>query len=401
MSGLANAQKTKMTAWVFGLPNFMAAYNKLIPRFEKENPDIAINRIDMSWDELGQKVMMGFVTGGELPDLMEVPTGFVTPFIKLKMFTPVPERIISKEEIEEKCWPTTIDLIRREGVYYGMPHTFCTDVAGFVYNKQIWEKAGVSPEDCDTWENLMKVFQKLTITDSSGKITRAAMCTQHEDELIPGWALQYGGEILSDEGNRIYLNTDAGKKALQTYVDLFFRWKVTDLRIPRETFVKGQLSAVLVGPYYGKVLDQEYPSLQWGFFPTPSVTNRPPYFINSENWVRGVAKSSKNKEAAFRWIKFMTETDNAVEWALSAGEFPPIKDACYDERITTHSALGPLLPSLKYAVSIDSRNDDAYKEMWKEITDKLGFGKIGIAEAAAELEKQINEMWARYDALYK
>ncbi len=401
VSGLAQTQKTEITAWVFGYPNFMAAYDKLIPLFEKEHPDIQVNRIDMSWGELGQKVITGFVTGGNLPDLMEVPTGFVTTFIKMKMFAPTPEWVMAQDEIEEKCWPTTIDLIREEGIYYGMPHTFCTDINGFIYNKKIWQEVGVDPADCDTWENTMKVFQKLTIIDSSEKITRAGLITFHENELIPGWALQYGGKVLSDEGDKIYMNTPAGKKALQTYKDLFFHWKVADPRITRDAFTKGQVTAVMIGPYYGKVLDQEYPSLEWGFFPVTSVTDRPPYFINSENWVREVPKSSQKKEAAFTWIKFMTEPDNAITWALTTGEFPPIKSACYDERIANNPALGPLLPTLPYAVSIDIRNDSAYKEVWKEITDKLVFGKIEIDEAAAQVEKKVNEIWAQYDALYE
>jgi len=401
MSGLVNARKIKMTMWVLGAANFIPAYNDLISQFEKENPDIVVNRVDMGWDELHQKVTTGFVTGGDLPDVMEVPTGFVTPFIKMKMFTPTPAWVMSKEEIQEKYWPATLKLIYWDGQYYGLPHTFCTDTNGFVYNKELWEKAGVNPEECDTWENLIKACQKLTVTDSSGKIIRPAIVFDHLDELIPGWILQYGGKLLSDEEDEMYIDTPAGKKALQTYKDAFFRWKIADPKVTRDAFPKGNVAAVMVGPYYGFILNQNYPSINWGFFPAPSVSDNPPYFINSENWVREVPKSSENKEAAFKWLKFMTRTDNAIKWAFCSGEFPPLKDACYDERIRTRPPFSNLISTLQYAVAIDSRNDSAYSEIWESVTDKLKFGKIGVDKAASELEKRINKMWREYDALYR
>lgn len=398
--GLVSA-KEKMTMWVLGAANFIPAYNSLEARFEKENPDIALNRVDMGWDELSQKVTTGFITGGGLPDVMEVPTGFVSPFIKMKMFAPTPEWVMTKEQIEEQHWSATLKLIYWDGEYYGLPFSFCTDTNGLVYNKEIWEQAGVTPEDCNTWENFIETSQKLTLTDASGEITRPALALHHEDELIPGWILQYGGKLFSDEEDEMYINTPMGKEALQTYKDIFLRWKIANPKVSREAFEKGQLAAVMVGPYYGSILNQNFPSLEWGFFPTPSVSDRPPYFINSENWIREIPRSSKHKEAAFKWLKFMTNTDNAVEMELCAGEFSALKAACYDERMSSLPAFSPLLPLLKYAVPIDSRNASASSEIWGNITDKLKFGKIGVDEAALELEKRINEIWREYDALYK
>lgn len=401
-TGACGAKKT-ITVWVLGASNFVPGYNKLFADFEKENPDIKVNRIDMGWEELSTKLTTAFATGGELPDLTEVPVTFVSPFIKLGLFAPVPESVMTKAESEEKYWLQTLAFLLEKGKYYGLPATYTTDKIGVLYNKKLWRQAGVQPENAKTWEDFMKIAQKLTKRDATGNIIQVGLLNHggEEEETFFGWTLQYGGKVLTEDGKRMAFNSPEGRKALQTYVDVPDKWKVDDPKFPVDAFSKEQVASQLIGPYQGFILKQDFPSIEWGFFPQPKLTDKPPYFVLTVDWVRLVPKSSRNKDETFKWLKFMTDDKRAVYWALVCGEFPPLKKASQDPEILKDPALGPLAPLLQYGVAIDLKNANRFREMLYNVLDEILFHKISIDEGLAKMEREGNLIFEEYDALYE
>lgn len=396
--GEASAAGT-LKVWVFGAANFIPGYNKLFREFEVANPGLKVNRVDMGWDELNQKLITGFATGGDLPDLTEVPVTWVSPYITLEQFAEVPASVMSKAEIDKTHWPQTTVFLLHNGKYYGLPSSYTTDKIGILFNRKLWREAGVTPGNFKNWEEFMKTAQKLTKRDASGNITQAGLINHggEEEETIMGWTLQYGGKILSEDGKRWTFNTPAGKKALQTYIDVFEKWKVDDPKFPAwESFPQEQAASQLVGPWYGAVLTQEHPSIEWGFFPQPKITDSPPYFVLTVGWVRVVPKVSKNKEAAFKWLKFMTDIERAVYWELSIGELSAIKEATTHPDVLKDPALGPIAPLLPYGVAVDLRNGEKFRDMYYGTLDELLLGKISQGEFLQKVEEEGNKILAEY-----
>jgi multiple sugar transport system substrate-binding protein len=389
----------ELKVWVLGASNFIPGYNKLFGDFEMENPGLKVNRVDMAWEELSEKITTSFAAGGELPDLTEVPVTFISPYIPLGQFEEVPSSVMSATEIKQAHWPQTTSFLLHGGKYYGLPATYTTDKVGVLYNKRLWREAGVAPQQASDWEAFMKLAQKLTKRDASGAILQAGLENHggEEEETIFGWILQYGGKLLSGDGKRWVLNSPQGKQALQTYYDVPNKWKVDDPKLPWEAFSQEQSASRLIGPWYGFVLKQDFPSLEWGFFLQPKLTNAPPYFVLTVDWVRVVPKVSKNKAAAFRWLKYMTDIERSAYWSLACGELSAIRKANEQPEVLADPALGPLAPVLQYGVAVDLKNAQRFRDGFYATLDEILYNKISLDQGLAKLEDGANQVYKEYE----
>lgn len=91
------------------------------------------------------------------------------------------------------------------------------------YNKDMWEKAGLTDADIPkTWDEMIEVAKKLTIKDGD-KIVQAGLNFNddfHQNYLL-GLNYQLGENLFKEDGVTPNVNSDAMKKVMQMLVDMY------------------------------------------------------------------------------------------------------------------------------------------------------------------------------------
>jgi multiple sugar transport system substrate-binding protein len=122
-----------------------------------------------------------------------------------------------------------LDLGRVKGStgLYMIP--FSADAIVTYYNKAMFTAAGVPfPQANWTYAQFLSAAQKLTKTDSSGKITQWGLDLGYTFSWpvnIP-WMLGFGGSLLSADGTHTTFSAPGSIAGWQALQDLFFKYKV-------------------------------------------------------------------------------------------------------------------------------------------------------------------------------
>ncbi|MEK7112240.1 MAG: extracellular solute-binding protein, partial [Patescibacteria group bacterium] len=202
----------------------------------------------------------------------------------------------------------------------GIP--FMYDGLAFYINEEIFEKAGKSPPA--TWDDLRQLAIQLTSKDEQGAITQSGVAlgrTENVDnwpEILGLMMLQNGVSMRSPEGK---LAEDA-----LTFFSVFSSVDgVWDATLPPSTvaFASGKL-AMYFGPSWRAFeIRQQNPNLKFKTVPLPQLPKanpKEPDVAYASYWVEGVWARSKNKDAAWEFLKFLSSKESLEKMYQNAAK---------------------------------------------------------------------------------
>lgn len=129
--------------------NEAPTYQALVKQFEAANKDIKVKYVNVPFDQAQVKFDTAAGSKGA-PDVLRSEVGWTPAFAKKGFFAPLDGTEALKDQ--DKFQPSLIEQAKYEGKTYGVP--FTTDTLALVYNKALFEKAGV--EAPKTWDDLKK-----------------------------------------------------------------------------------------------------------------------------------------------------------------------------------------------------------------------------------------------------
>ncbi len=229
--------------------------------------------------------------------------------------------------------------------FYGVP--WILDTKYFFYNSAHMQKAKIDPSQLDTWDGVMKAARSLK---SSG-VTKYPLIWswQQAEALICDYTQllgAFGGKFLDDSGQPAF-NQAGGVAALE-----FMHQSIVDgLSNPtstqsleedvRHVFSAGQASMALNWTYmYGMANDPKESQIpgQVQVLQTPMGTVGRPGVNGS--MALSLAAQSKNQDAAWKYITYLTSQPVQNEFALSS---LPVWKSSYDDPtvVKTNPAVVP------------------------------------------------------------
>ncbi|MBC7333608.1 MAG: extracellular solute-binding protein, partial [Actinobacteria bacterium] len=176
-------------------------YEKWIEEYSKLHPNVKWNKVPTAGADLSKLFLA--LQSGENIDLYEPHNQFLGETIPNT--EPFPDDVLPVDAFRKEFMLIDENLI--DGKLYFYPA--CVMTVGMVYNKKMWEEAGLTEDDIPkTWDELAKVSELLTVKDNTGKITRCGFCLNTFTPYI--WiAMQYhqGRFLFSEDGNTANANT--------------------------------------------------------------------------------------------------------------------------------------------------------------------------------------------------
>jgi multiple sugar transport system substrate-binding protein len=341
-SGDAGAQATttvsegpatgNLTVWAMGAEG--ENLPKLMEQFQQANPGVKVNVTPVPWDAAHSKFTTA-ITAQTLPDAAMVGTTWMGEFADLGALDPTPQGFDNAG-----FYPGALDTTKVAGTQYGVPWYVETRLV--FYRKDLAAKAGITTPPTD-WDGL-KAMAKAMKEKAGAKygINLQPGGTGSWQTVMP-FAWSAGANLTSDDQKQFTFDTPEMQEGLK-YYQSFFTDKLAGADLPpnqtEAQFVSGQVPMFISGPWMAGSIaklggDAIKPNI--GVFRIPKAKSSTS-FVGGSNFV--VFKNSKNKDSAWKLVKFLSDAKTQASWFKMSSDLPAVKSAWQDPSI----ASDPLLP---------------------------------------------------------
>ncbi|KFG00226.1 sugar ABC transporter substrate-binding protein [Streptomyces scabiei] len=306
--------------------NEAPTYKALVKEFEAAHKDIKVKYVNVPFDQAQNKFDTAAGATGA-PDILRSEVGWTPAFAKKGFFLPLDGTDALKDQ--DKFQPSLIKQAQYDGKTYGVP--FVTDTLALVYNKELFEKAGV--EAPKTWDDLKKAAA--TVKDKTG-VDGYWGSTQayYAQSFLYG----DGTDTVDVAAKKITVNSAEAKKAYGTWLDLFDGKGLHKADTTadayahiQDAFVNGKVASIIQGPweitnfYKGEAFKDK---ANLGIATVPAGTSGKAGAPTGGHNLSVYAGSDKAKqEASLKFIDFMTSAKSQETIALKNSTLPTRDDA--------------------------------------------------------------------------
>src|SRR5258708_3039942 len=294
--------------------------------FEKENPGIKLKAIySGSYTDSLTKALTA-VKSGEPP--------VTSILLSTDMYTLIDEDAIQPfddliKTPEDKAWlksfyPAFMENSQTGGKTWGIPFQRSTIV--LYYNKEMFKEAGLDPNRPPaTWKEMTEYAQKLTKRDASGKVTQWGV--QIPSSGFPYWLFQAlvienGAILMNAAGTQTHYDKPEVGGALQYWLDLGDKYKVHPEGIvewgttPKDFFEK---KAAMIWTTTGNLTSiKNNAKFDFGVAMLPAGKQRGSP-TGGGNFYLFKKSTPAQREAAFKFIKWVTAPSRAAQWGIDTG----------------------------------------------------------------------------------
>ncbi|MDE2418135.1 MAG: ABC transporter substrate-binding protein [Burkholderiales bacterium] len=375
--------------------------------FTRENPDIKVNPIYAgSYQDTIVKALTAHKSG--TPPVTSV-------LLSTDMFTLIDEDAIVPidnfvKTSDDKKWLSSFYKAfmlnsQTGGKTWGIPFQRSTIV--LYYNKELFKAAGLDPNTAPaTWAEMADWAKKLTVKDATGKVTQYGV--QIPSSGFPYWlfqalAIENDAVLANEAGNAVKFDDPKVIAALQYWVDLakqgthpagIVEWGTT----PKDFFEK---KVAMMWTTTGNLTNvKNNATFDFGVAMLPAA-KRKGSPTGGGNFYIFKKATPMQQEAAFKFIKWVTQPERAARWSMETG-YVAVSEAAYaTETLRKYGRDFPAAvvarDQLPYAVAEFSTHDN--QRVTKALNDGLQAALTGAktpAQAMQDAQKEADRILRSY-----
>jgi multiple sugar transport system substrate-binding protein len=316
-----------ITVQISGSPDEANSYRVLADAFEKASPGAKVNLVVVPnpGDHIA-KLVTSF-SGGTPPDLFLVNYRRFGQFADREVIEPIGPVLAGSDRMrQEDFYPEALDSFRRDGVLQCMPTNISNQVV--YYNKTLFARAALAaPQTGWSWADFLASAKRLTAdTNGDGKTDVYGLGVEPQLVRVAPFVWQAGGEVTDHVANPTK-TTMLGPKELRA-LKFFIELRRVHRVVPSHAeFASEDLEARFAAGRLGMLIESRrvtttlrgVPGLDWDVAPLP-MDAEPATILHSDALC--MAKPSKNKDRAFRFIEFATGPEGAPILARTGRTVP-------------------------------------------------------------------------------
>jgi arabinogalactan oligomer/maltooligosaccharide transport system substrate-binding protein len=372
LPALAAAQE-KLVVWHAYRGAEKAAFEKVIATYNaRPSTRVKVDPLAVPYDAFADKITAA-VPRGKGPDVFIYAQDRLGGWIEAGN-TVEPIDFFVDDALKARFIPTTIEAMTYRGSLWGLPFNYkCITL---IYNKKLVQAPPKTTAD------LAALAKRLTQRNAG----RFGLAWAYGDfyyvaSLING----FGGAVFGP-GGKPTINAPDNVRALE----LLVRWGKEGF-LPAEPstalitslFNEGRSAMVLSGPWF---LGEVAKGIDYGLAPLPLISeagNRP---MRPWMTVEGVfiAAPSRQKEAAFDFVRYATDVEAARIMALEGRQSPAVKAVYDDPRVATDGVLAAFRKQVEVAVPMP--NLPEMTMVWSPATTALNKINRGSATPREALD---------------
>lgn len=388
-----SAEPVKLTFWHNWEGTNGDVMKELVDRFNSQNPDIQVEAVFQPYADI-MTLYQTAIVGGTTPDVAALDLILVPQLVETGAVAPLDDFISKDANIKiDDIYPMLANYDVIKGVRYALPVS--TNNMQLIWNKDLFKKAGLDPEKAPTtWEEMQSMAEKCQ--DSKNGVVGFEYYTQPTGEGITWqfqvWLWAAGGKFLNDDNTSAAFNTKEGLEAL-TYVSDMLKGKGSQPG-PWGLFGDQKACMQLDGSWlFGYRKDAPF---AWGIAPVPA-----PAGGTTASNVGGehlfMFNASANKDAAYKFIQYLTSSEVQLEWDQKTGFLPVRKSVAENsEYLKWVNETEPrMLPFVQGMANAHTRPATAkyfaVSDAFSREIQKALLGDAIPADALASAEAAVNE----------
>lgn len=302
-----------------------------IDKFNKAHEGKIIATIEqVPWNNYWTKLDASLQTK-ESADVMWMNV-YLTKYADAGVVKPLDE-YIAKDKLDMGQYVEgRVNAFKLAGKQYALPKGL--DSVFVAYNKEIFERYGVEqPKKGWTWDDMKNTAAQLR--DKISKAGGSEYPIVMELDGQPSWlnfVKQNGGYYVSDDGKKTGMGLDASVGAIQNMVDLMSNKLMASYKVLSETkgtdlFLSGQGAMVFIGSWKSSVLEGSTigKNGKIGLLQMPSLNGSNSSVLGGLGYC--LSASSKNPDAAWELIKYLTSEESLNNEAVNGIDIPANKNA--------------------------------------------------------------------------
>ena len=391
--GAPVAEATTITLWGWWDMR-MAIYDSAGKSFTEANPDVTVLVETVPGGDLEQKVYSSLAAGTG-PNLLKMGEFFFT-MREGDLLMPFPDDVFPESWFTETYPSVDWDAYGR----YVVPTA--TSGTILVYNKRMFEEAGLDPErPPTTWDEFIEAAKATTLSDSAG-ISRCGFVPADE---YPGLSQVYqlGGNIVDNSGATQMATIESleVERAFQHLADLALVHKVWDPTFPTNIESVGtglaamtEDQAWIIGEFTNTYADI-YPDLGFAANPTPAGEREP--YLGYKSTVLSVSALTGHEEqapATFRFLEHLYQTvgqDIYLQLAQLLSCAPARADLATDPRLLENPGLAKVAEVIPYEKDPVQPPPEMY-DLWANTLKKMVMENEPAAAALAQLNTDVQAL---------
>jgi len=304
-----------------------------VESFQEQNPDLEIERLELPYGSLYERLVIGFREGTGAVDVVMLDDTWATEFMAEGWLADLealgggldPDFIEGPEAVSRYPYP--------DGTLHAVP--FVGNVEMMAYRRDLFEEHGLDHPPA-SWSDLLTAARTIdgAEEDISGVVFRGVKANPIVTGFLPIlWA--HGGRVVDDEGEAA-LDSPEALDALELYLELkdyaprgVETYNSSEVR---DALQQGTTAmSIELWPSWAPSLDDPEVSEVPGLIevvPAPGEVTGPAPMLGA--WLLGVAADAPNPETARAFIDHITSPEMQKRIALETG-IPPTRASVYED----------------------------------------------------------------------
>lgn len=361
--------------------------NKLIPKFEEENPGIKVNAVSHEWADLHEKILIS-AQSDTLPDVARLDSAWIPEFEKMGILVPLDQEISDFNDVAGGLLDSAMSTATVGEHSYGL--ALNTNSKILFYNVKALEEAGIAVPT--TMDEFVSAVKALAGTNENGQ-----QVWGYDEPALAGWNLcpfiwSMGGALTNDEETAAsgYINSPETVKAIETLAELYQEGAITGWNsgdIPMtDGFGTGRYMMLLEGPWKVAEMAGAYPDFEYATTEIPAGDGGSISVLGGEDISMF---NSANKDAAWKFMKFMT-SPYAQEEMAKCGQIPVNKETLESDTVKS-ADFAPFIDAIKTAKSRPT------VACWSEMDSELSVAVTAVMNGEKTAQEAMDELAVKFD----
>jgi len=370
---------------------------ELVPEFERRNPGIRVVVQQIPWTAAHEKLLTAHV-GGSLPDIAQMGNTWIPEFQvvrALEDLTPYASRsaTVRRGEFFDGIWETSLI----DGHLYGVPWYVDTRVL-FYWTDTLREAGFTSPPR--SWSEWVAVCKALRAKSRKPNFKPMLLPTNEWPQPVV-LAVNSGATFVNDDATARF-DDPSFVEGFSYYLDFFRRGDapvVAGSQIANlyQQFGEGEFAMLITGPWNVGEMRRRLPADKqgaWTTAPVPARDGAPyPGLSIAGGSSLAIFSTSKRKDAAWKFVEFLTEPAQQVRFYELSGNLPARRAAWEAPALKHDRELKAFRTQLDHTVALPRIPE------WERIATAIfeegelaARGQFDAAEGARRLDARVNAM---------